>query len=416
MSRMQNKAAEIASAILNLIRSNGSITRTEVAAELCLSKSTGTVYANKLLEARILKEEPGSTKKRTTLKINESAGVILGIDLDDTSLSISLCDLDAKIVDSSIVGMDIKIGSAEVMRRIFAEVDNLLERNDIKKNTLLGVGMGVPGGVDMNSGFLIAPPDMPGWGKFEIRKTLEDHFGCPAVADNDANIMALGEKTSGFGKNCDNFLFVKIGTGIGAGFFINNHLYHARSACEGDIGHIPVEGEEVLCRCGKRGCLEAVAGAAAIAKKAEEKAKNGESVLLAEMLKQNGSIDCHMVGSAASQGDPASIMIINEAGRNIGKVLAGVVNFINPPLIVIGGSVSTLGEMFLASIREVIYARSTVAATTQLQIKRSERVEEIGMLGASEMALAEVFSPGPISQMIETSSVTAESINTHRKV
>ena len=170
--------------------------------------------------------------------------------------------------------------------------------------SLWGIGIGVPGPVEFEAGRPIAPPIMPGWDGYPVRDRFAAR-GTPVWVDNDVNVMALGELTAGCGRGVDDFVFVKIGTGIGAGIVVDGRIHRGAKGSAGDVGHIYVHaaGREVVCRCGMSGCLEALAGGAALARDAEAAAREGRSEILRGMLEEKGFLDAEDVALASKHGD-----------------------------------------------------------------------------------------------------------------
>jgi predicted NBD/HSP70 family sugar kinase len=234
---------------------------------------------------------------------------------------------------------------------------------------------------------------MPGWDGYPVRDAVSRELGCPVVLDNDVNVLAVGEQHAGVAKGAQDFLFVKIGTGIGCGIVIEGELYRGVNGCAGDIGHIRVEDFGPTCACGNTGCLEAFSGGAALARDAATAARSGQSPALAALLAEKGELSAADVGIAVSQGDAQAVQLIRESGRHIGQVLAGLVSFFNPGLIVIGGRVTGLGHALLAEIRGVTYRRSLPLATGNLPIVLSELGDEGGVIGAARMISASVYAP-----------------------
>ena len=257
-----------------------------------------------------------------------------------------------------------------------------------------GIGIGVPGPVDFFMGTLISPPIMPGWDQYPIVQTIQQWFpSANVVVDNDVNVMALGEAYQGAGKGIQNLIFVKIGTGIGAGIICEGKMYRGSNGCAGDIGHIGVKGSEVLCHCGNRGCLEAVAAGPAIAQQSLIKAREKNSKFLLDLYEKNGQvIQAEDVGEAARQGDPVAIDMIRQSGHFVGEVLAGMVNFYNPEMIVIGGGVSNIGNNLLSSIRQTVLNRSLPLATRDLQIVFSKIGMNSGVIGAVNLAMDYMYT------------------------
>jgi glucokinase-like ROK family protein len=248
--------------------------------------------------------------------------------------------------------------------------------------------------VDFSVGTLVSPPIMPGWDGYPIIQTIQQWFpSANIVVDKDVNVMALGESYQGAGKGVENLIFVKIGTGIGAGIICEGRIYRGSIGCAGDIGHIGVDKNGPLCHCGNRGCLEAVAAGPAIAERALKAAQAGRSPTLLVYYERNGNnLRAEDVGNASREGDALAIEIIRESGQYIGDVLAGLVNFYNPGMIVISGGVSYLGDLLLSSIRQTVLHRSLPLATRDLLIVFSEIGKDAGVIGAINLAMDNIFT------------------------
>jgi predicted NBD/HSP70 family sugar kinase len=204
--------------------------------------------------------------------------------------------------------------------------------------------------------------------------------------------MALGENFRGAGSDAKHFIFVKIGTGIGAGIVSNGEIYRGTNGCAGDIGHISVQNDGPLCPCGNTGCLEAMAAGPAIAERGVRAVLEGRSDILKKYYELNGDrLRAEDVGYSAAEGDPVSIDIIRSSGQMIGGVLAGLVNFYNPGMILIGGGVSRIGNLLLSSIRQAILSRSLPLATRDLRIVFSGLGADAGVLGAMALAIDNVY-------------------------
>jgi predicted NBD/HSP70 family sugar kinase len=213
------------------------------------------------------------------------------------------------------------------------------------------------------------------------------------MVDNDVNLMAMGEQHAGVARTVADFLCVKIGTGIGCGIVVDGELYRGVDGCAGDIGHIRVDEFGPTCACGNTGCLEAFSGGAALARDATAAARSGRSPVMAAMLEEKGRLTAADVGLAVAQGDPQAVQLVRDGGRRIGQVLASLVSFFNPGLIVIGGRVSGVGHALLAEIRGVTYRRSLPLATGNLPLVLSELGDEAGVIGAARLISSSVYAP-----------------------
>jgi glucokinase-like ROK family protein len=306
------------------------------------------------------------------------------VDLGATSIDVEITDGYLEPVAAYSEPADIRTGPKPILHR----VDEVLAKfqSDGAYERLHGIGIGVPGPVSFRDGVPVSPPIMPGWDRYPVRDLFVREHNCPVVVDNDVNIMAVGERYGGVAKAADNLLFVKIGTGIGCGIFLNGEPYRGSDGCAGDIGHIRAEPNGPTCSCGNVGCLEALFGGAALVRDARAAASSGVSGALAERLATNGSITAKDVADGAAEGDLTCIKLIRDGGRRVGGVLASLVSFINPSMIVIGGGLAGLGHILLAEIRSVVYRRSLPLATGHLPVVLSELGPRAGVVGAAVLA------------------------------
>ena len=333
--------------------------RAELVARTGLSRGVVAQRVAELIDSGLLIEgDPGpSTGGRPPrpLSFRAHAGLLLVADLGATSIDVALTTLDGRILGHLVEPADIAAGPETVLHR----VDVLFERLQASTAGLAprvwAIGIGVPGPVEFRTGRSISPPIMPGWDGYPVRERFAARYGAPVWVDNDVNMLALGEWRSGIAAGYDNVVVVKVGTGIGAGVISDGRLHRGAQGAAGDVGHIQIAGARtVVCRCGNTGCLEAIAGGAALARDGEEAARSGRSNRLAAILDRSGSVTAEDVAVAASFGDPVALLLLQDAGRQVGAMLAAVVNFFNPALIVIGGGVARSGDALLAAIRETV--------------------------------------------------------------
>jgi glucokinase-like ROK family protein len=376
------------SQVLRLLRDFGVLSRHELAGRLevprpRLRTELETLQATALVRAA----GPG-------------AGVELHPDLRFAAVDLGATSIDVEITDGRLRPIaayaepaDIRSGPKVLLTRL-AEI---LAKFKVEGayGHLHGIGIGVPGPVSFREGCPIRPPTMPGWDRFPVRDVLSREHRCPVVVDNDANVMAVGERYGGVANSVDDLLFVKLGTGIACGIVLNGELYRGADGCAGDIGHIPVDRHGPVCACGNVGCLEAVVGGAALARSATAAARAGTSPALAQRLATAGFVTGRDVARAVAEGDATSIELVRTGGRRLGTVVAGLVNLVNPAMIVIGGSVAGLGHCLLAEIRDVVHRRSLPLATRGLAVVRSELGPRAGVVGAAVLASDLAFGLSP---------------------
>lgn len=396
--------------VLNDVRERGSRSRPGIIRSTGLTRAVVTSRVAELLNRGLLFEgtlEP-STGGRAPRQLNfcADAGHVLVADLGATSIDVAVADLSGRILGHIDEPADIADGSGAVLGRVDEMFGELLSGTGGVPGELWGIGIGVPGPVDFGSGCVVAPPIMPGWGEFPIRERFAERYRVPVWVDNDVNAMALGELRAGIARGHRSVVFIKIGTGIGAGIVVDGRLHRGAHGAAGDVGHTQVTHDSAtVCRCGKTGCLEALAGGAALARAATELALDGSSQILAERMKaRGGRLDATDVTWAASRGDAAAARLIAEAGHLVGEMLSNVVHFFNPSLIVIGGGVANAGDRLLAAIRESVYGLSLPLATRDLQVRRASLGGQSGVIGAATMVIDELFSRRCFALWVEKGS------------
>lgn len=383
--------------VVDLIRTDGIHSRTDLAQRLGASRASVTGIVRELLEHGILEEttEAESTggRRAKMLDFNADFGYVIGIDMGATSVDIALADFRGGFLGRHHATLDVSDGPDVVLKQVQEIALMLIAQHNIAAEAILSIGIGIPGPVDFTKGVLVSPPIMPGWEQYPIRQRMRESFSnATVVVDNDVNVMALGELRSGAGKGVDNFLFVKVGTGIGCGIVARGEIYRGSDGSAGDIGHIQADRDGPVCHCGNIGCVEAMASGTAIARQAMQLASAGSSPILAQYLTEGiPTLTAKHVGQAAHQGDQAAMELIKTSGSLIGQVLAGTVNFFNPSMILIGGGVSKIGSQFLATIRRGVLSRSLPLSTQHLRIDYSPMGDDAGVTGAVTLALEHVF-------------------------
>jgi glucokinase-like ROK family protein len=384
--------------VLDYVRRRGSCTRAELVQATGLSRA---LIGQRLtaLAAYGLVAEGGvgpSTGGRAprTVRFCADAGHLLVADLGATSIDVAVADLAGGIIAHAAEPADIAAGPDAVLGRVEALFEECTSSASLP-GELFGIGVGVPGPVDFDAGRPISPPIMPGWDGYDMRGRFA-RFDVPVWIDNDVNVMALGELTTGLGRGRENFVFVKIGTGVGAGIIVNGELFRGSQGCAGDIGHIQIpvrDRDDVICRCGNVNCMEALAGGGALARDGEDAARTGRSPFLQTLFAEKGELDARDVALGATHGDPVCVELISQAGQVVGQAVAAMVNFFNPSLVVIGGGVAEAGDGLLATIRQTVYRRSLPLSTRNLGIHHSALGWKAGIVGAATMLGNELFAP-----------------------
>lgn len=375
---------------------------------LDFSKSKLTSLVGTLLDEALIEEgemQPsGGGRRALGLRLSRALGVVVGIDLGATHAQVSLSDLTTRQLCSAHVMVEVGRGPGPVLAKIVPLIDDLLAQQGLSRAHVLGLGMGVPGPVEFETGLLISPPLMPNWEGFNLRAYFADLFAAPLAVDNDVNLMALGElhharrqalgaahtprAVQGRWPGQENLLVVKLGTGIGAGIIMRGEVFRGADGAAGDIGHISVDAYGPRCSCGNVGCLEALAGAPNIVREARAAAEGGQSPLLAALLEADpAAFSTREVALAARQGDPVANDILQLAGTRVGQVIAGLINFMNPSQVLLSGGVAQVGPLLLASVRQSVYARSLPLSTRKLRIDYAALGVQAALRGAAVLAV-----------------------------
>ena len=367
--------------LFQLFREAWVATRRELAETTELSRSTVAARVDQLLAAGYLREGGTATssggRPPAILTVDDSTPTVLAADLGATHGRLAVAEASGRLLAEEVIESRIASGPEAVLSRVADRFDALLAGTGRTPASLCGIGLGVPGPVDFVTARAVRPPIMPGWHDFGVRELLGRRFDCPVLLDNDANMMALGEQRLAR-PSAASLVFVKVGTGIGAGIMVGGQLLRGIDGAEGDLGHVRLRGNEHVCACGATGCLATRASGAAMARELREQG-----------LHASTSRD---VVALVQHGNPVAVSLVRAAGLLLGEVLATAVALINPDVLVIGGDIADTGEHFLRGVHEALLQRTQPLATRQLQVTTSKLGDRAGVAGAVVMVRDRVFS------------------------
>jgi len=362
--------------LLGVLRSAGPLTRAQLAERTGLARTTLTARLETLVADGLVVSAGGAASRGGRppglLAFRADARLLLGIDLGATHAVVGLTDLAGTVRDTRAERLAVADGPEAVLARVGELARELVEASGRPWADIVGVGVGLPGPVEHSTGRPVRPPIMPGWDGFDVPALLRDALGVSLVlVDNDVNLLALGEHTSAW-STTDDLLFVKVATGIGAGIVAGGRLQRGAQGSAGDLGHVRVPFTRDAPPHGDADDdLEALASGPAVAR----------------ALRAQGvpATDVDAVVELALREEPAAVQALRQAGRDLGAVLATVVNLLNPGVIVVGGTLARAGEHLLAGVRETVYGRSTALATRDLTIVPATSGETGGVVGAAVM-------------------------------
>lgn len=378
--------------LINHVRfSSSGISRADLARKMGLSRAAISSIVNDLIVIGLLHEvaEGAATggRRAVLLEINPESGYVLGVDMGATHLGLVLADFSARVIEEAEYAFNIDQGPEICLHQVDTQVRDFLREADFSLDDVAAIGVGVPGPVVAEGGCVIAPPIMPGWDNFPIRSHLESLWGHPISLNNDAELGALGEWAYGAGRSEKDLLYVKVGYGIGAGLLLNGKIYSGATGSSGEIGHITMQENGPLCTCGNHGCLEALAGGRAIADQARAAIQAGQRTQLA-FIQPVEKITALDVAMEARKGDLIAQRIIAESGEYLGIAIASLINVVNPGMIVIGGGVAQVGDLYLEPIRRSVSTRSLPAAARNVRISAAILGRRSSGMGAVAQALS----------------------------
>lgn len=290
----------------------------------------------------------------------------IGVDLGGTNLRIAAVDSNGKVLEKITLGTEVAKGRDHVIDEMCIAIRELAARHKTN-GSIAGIGIGVPGIIDMQTGMLRQSPNLPGWHDYPVRNEIERRLGTPVFLENDANAAALGEKWLGAASGIDDMCMITLGTGVGGGIVLGGKIWHGMTGMAAELGHVTVEPEGAHCGCGNHGCVEQYASATAIKRMAVEAIATGRAPELARAMNADPEFSAKVVFQMALQGDEAARRIFHRAGSALGMLLADLINIFNLPMYVIGGGAASAWEAFSPAMFEEIRRRSYIYKATAPQ-------------------------------------------------
>ncbi|MFF1635359.1 ROK family transcriptional regulator [Leifsonia sp. NPDC058248] len=354
--------------LFEFLLANGPSTQAELARGTGLSTATVSNIVRDMAAKGVVDTTPVNSSGRRALlvRLTDTGDIAAGVDFGRRHVRIVLATLGYEALAEESVELPLGYDVGDALSTASDLIDRMLEANGFERQSVLAVGVGVPGPIDRRTGTVLQGAILPEWVGVNLRD-LEDAFHFPVMVDNDANLGALGEVTWGVNRGVRNLMFVKIGSGIGAGLILNGELYYGYLGITGELGHTPVAEHGLICRCGNRGCLETVASTTVML---ESLSRGSEvPVAIADMVER---------GLAR---DPATLRVIGDAGTAIGKAIANIANVINPEIVLIGGPLAGLGDALLDPVQHGILQNAipAIAETTTLRMSSlGDRAESLG--------------------------------------
>jgi len=372
--------------VLKAIYTDQANSRAAIAEKTGLTRPTVSQIVGELLEAGLVQEEgPGESrggKPPTILSFIDDAYQIIGLHLEGCRTFGAVTDLRGRILTRTARPTD-RTDVESVLTSLDLILDDLRAQ---ATRPLLGIGVSVPGLVDHRNG-VVRYTAYLNWQNVPLGERLATHCDdIPIYLDNDTNLAALGERVFGAGDGIDNMVIVMVGTaGIGAGIVVNGEIYHGAGGGAGEIGHMPVADSDVSCVCGRRGCLEAVASGWALVRQAREAAAAHPDSALNALAPDD--ITLEDVRQAVEAGDPTAVALAQKVGHYLGLAVAIIASTVNPQRVVIGGSVSELGDALFDSLRRTVGEHTLTILAQEIEILPASLGTDVNILGAAAQVL-----------------------------
>jgi predicted NBD/HSP70 family sugar kinase len=386
--------------VLDAIRIRGPVSRVELAPLTGLTNQTVSNVVRRLLDAGLVSETgyaPSSGGKRRTLLSQRADGAYaVGVHLDPDAAVIVLVNLAGEVLASRRVRLTAPGDPEHVVDRVAGAIRRLLARAEVDPARLLGTGIAAPGPVDGVAGAVVSPPNFPGWGRVPLLEMFAKATGMPVAMDNDATAAAIGERWIGGKARAGSFLFIYLGTGVGAGIILNNTVLHGDSGNSGEFGHMTVEPGDRVCHCGGTNCLGPYVSPAAIVQnlRAAYGPRDAERLGLVGTARSVHG-DWRLVRRAVRHGDPVATDVVRQAARRVGQAARGAVSLLDVSRVVLGGEALRGIETLMCEEVDAAVNRTTVARfIRKVAIERSVIGDTVVAVGAASLILHGNYAPG----------------------
>jgi glucokinase-like ROK family protein len=386
------------STVLRLIHTQSPISRAQLAVITGLNKSTVSSLVDELLARNLIHEtgsnSGGAGRPATLIEMNPLAGLFIGVELGVDFVSVAVTDFLGNIIWRKREDANPNEDQSRMINQTLQIVKEAMAAGKKKNTRFLGLGLATPGTVDVKEGVLIFAPNLH-WRNVPFGKIFSEQTKLRVFVENDANAAAIAEHLFGTARQCQDFIFVFAGVGIGGGLFLNGKLYRGKNGYAGEIGHSPIMAEpsQTVCHCGNRGCWETYANQYSIIQRIQARLEvKRTSIIPKLMAEQNSPITIQLIKQAADAGDKEAIDSFAEAGHAMGQGLAGLVNIFNPEKIILGGPLSIAGEYLLPAIKETVSLHSLPEIDQQAEVLLSPFGPDASLIGAIAIVVDDVLS------------------------
>lgn len=372
------------------------LTIPELSKEINLSIPTVAKFVNEMVEEGLLidygKSDSKAGRKPNTYGLNPQSGFFLGIDIKKNHLNLGICNFNGETLQQDL---DIPYSSQnspiDEVNEITSLANNFITSSGIAKDKILNACVNISGRVNPNTGFSYSSFI---FNETPVSEIISEKLGVNVCIENDTRAMTYGESICGAVNGESNVLYVNLGWGLGLGMIINGVIYEGKSGFAGEFGHINAFDNEIMCHCGKKGCLETEVSGLALHRELLDSIKKGKVSVLSKNIKNNQPITLNDIVDAINAEDYLCIDLLEEIGRKLGKQLANIINIFNPELVVIGGALSATGDYLIQPIKQAIKKHSLRLVNSDTKIICSKLHDRAGVIGACMTARRHMFEKG----------------------
>jgi glucokinase-like ROK family protein len=387
--------------VLHLIHSGVNNSRLELAREADLSPASITSIVQRLMtKGLVIESEPARSnlgRRPVPLEIRSDAAYLVGVDLGSIYLRIVITDINGNIIHKYRTPTGMAEGRKPVLEKTFQSIEEAIKGSGLSPGAIRGIGIAHSGVIDSDAGLVLSyprPGQMAEWKNIPLRQIFQDQFKVPCLLEDSVRTTTTAEKCFGLGKDLDNFLYINVGMGIGAGIFLDGKLYRGAGGSAGEFGHITADENGPLCSCGNNGCLETVASCGAIIRAVRTAIEQGIDSKIRDLA--DGDLDkvsIEIIAQAVAENDSLAFRVLQKAASYIAIGLADLVNLLNPRVMICGGALfREVPQLLSEPVRRIIKQRSLEKSANEVQLQVSRLGAEAGALGASRLIAEKILS------------------------
>ena len=388
--------------VIDMIRTQGPINKAEIARKAGLSIPTVMKITDEFERRRLIrnigKGESTGGKRPDLLEFICDAYYIVGIDIGRHNVKIILMDMSSSIlIQRSFPTREMDLANPqEFLEQVADFASDIIKESQIEEDKFMGIGIGMPGLLDYNSGKVIFSPDF-NWTDIKIKEIFQERFPYKIMLENTNKALAMGEYTYKKTKNSSSLFCINFGYGIGAAIVEEGKIVYGHNGANGEFGHIMIKADGPLCDCGHRGCLEAVSSGNAIAKTLKRRMSEGENSILKQYQESGGELDAKMVFQAAEKGDSLSKAVIQEAIEYLGIAIAGAINLLDPEVIVLAGGITNGKALYEDLLRKTISEHKMKYSGRNVKVKFGVLGEYGTAIGMGAMFMSDFLENGGVN-------------------